>query len=168
VRPWPSTRAYAGGRGRTSTAIDALVGPVVKVSRQQPALGGLMIVGNIDGDNATRKLWLNERGVGNESARPVTTRVLPIFAPGSGNHGIFCDSPLRVLIGPTRRLKRPLTLSYSVRYPTSGPTFTARPPLRCCTGAAMQTAEVRSNASAPTAEVYDRSSDEARPATAHT
>jgi hypothetical protein len=37
----------AGGRGRTSTAIEAVVGPVVKVNIQHPGLGGAMIVGNI-------------------------------------------------------------------------------------------------------------------------
>lgn len=75
---------------------------------------------------------MNERVRGNESARPETTSVSPMGVPGSGNHGIFCDKPLRVLLGPTRKLKRPATRSYDVTPPTSGPAFTTKPPLLCC------------------------------------
>jgi hypothetical protein len=102
------------------------------------------------------KVCVNDRGRGRESALPVKTSVEPSAergVPGRGNQGIFCDKPVRVRFGPTRRLKRPATLSYSDTYPTSGPTFTTRRSLCRCRGAAMQTAELRSNARAPM--VYD-------------
>jgi hypothetical protein len=34
----------------------------VKVKSQQPVLGGAMIVGNITGDEATRNVWVTDRG----------------------------------------------------------------------------------------------------------
>jgi hypothetical protein len=68
----------------------------VKVSDQQPTLGGEMTLGNIvrcgpPTSSAARNVCLNERGRGRERALPVTTSVSPTGVPAAGNHGIFWD-----------------------------------------------------------------------------